>query len=496
MTARTAGLSVATLCLALALGSAAAAPPAFTLKGQLDGPGDSIRVVAFSADCRFLLAGDASGNVQVFEADGRKKTTSFDTRHGALHALVVSTTTGLAATTGKDGKIRVWDPATGRLVREIKVSDDPLYALAFDSTGTALASGGEDKVLRVHDPESGLLQTELKGHDDTIRSVAFVDGGKGLLSCASDKTIRLWDLPSRRETRNQTERAAEYGDLNGFSVSPAGGHFVTLARELKKAGGGIRTLGGRGGSNVAENNVLLVRDLASWAEQGRLEGHLRAIHRAAFSPDGSVIASVSDDQALILWDREAKAKLLAFDLPDKLWAVAFSPDGRWLAAGGDEKKVYLYHVKWPAAEKPVAAATPAAAAKDAAPANTAANAAPPSPAEAKGLYDQGRREFNLGHYVEALALFERAYKAQPVHKLLYNIGQCHRLLGNLEQAKRVYRAFIAEAPEGEPMVPQVEEKLAEIESALKAQSAARESAPSGLASEKEKEKAPPPAPKK
>jgi hypothetical protein len=490
MTARPTGLALLALCLVLSLGSAAATPPAFTLKGQLEGPGGEVRVVGFSADNRFLLAGDSSGNVQVYEADGRKKTTSFDTRHGTLNALVVSTATGLAATTGKDGKIRVWDPATGRLVREIKASDDPLYALAFDGTGTALASGGEDKVLRVHDPESGLLQTELKGHDDTIRGVAFVDGGKGLLSCASDKTIRLWDLPSRRETRNQTERAAEYGDLNGFAVSPAGGHFVTLARELKKAGGGIRTLGGRGGSNVMENNVLLVRDLASWAEQGRLEGHLRAIHRAAFSPDGSVIASVSDDQALILWDREAKTKLLAFDQPDKLWAVAFSPDGRWLAAGGDEKKVYLYFVKWPPSEKPVAAVAKPGAAKE--PAAAAANEPPPTPAEAKGLYDQGRREFNLGHYTEALALFERAYKAQPVHKLLYNIGQCHRLLGNLEQAKRVYRAFIAEAPEGEAMVPQVQEKLAEIEGALKAQSAARESAPSGLASEKEKEKAPPP----
>ena len=47
------------------------------------------------------------------------------------------------------------------------------------------------------------------------------------------------------------------------------------------------------------------------------------------------------------------------------------------------------------------------------------------------------------------------------------------------------------------MVQQVQEKLAEIEGALKAQSAERESAPSGLASEKEKEKekAPPPAKK-
>jgi tetratricopeptide (TPR) repeat protein len=97
------------------------------------------------------------------------------------------------------------------------------------------------------------------------------------------------------------------------------------------------------------------------------------------------------------------------------------------------------------------------------------------------VYDQGRREFNLGHYAEALALFEQAYKQQPVHRLLYNIGQCHRLLGNLEAARRLYRAFVAESPPEEPMLRVVREKLAEIEVALQAQTTARESAPSGLA---------------
>ena len=470
MSARVSALAALPLLLAWPSAATAATPPSFTLKAQLEGSGDGVRALAFSADGRWLLAADSSAAVVVFEVESRKKTASFDSRHGALHGLVVSLASGLAATTGKDGFIRLWDPATGKLVREFKASGDPLFALAFDATGNALASGGEDKVLRVHDPDTGLLQTELKGHEDTVRSLAFVDGGKGLLSCASDKTIRLWDLQARRETRNQTERAAEYGDLQGFAVAPSGGAFATLARELKKAGGGLRTLSSRGGSNVVEQNVLILRELSSWSEQGRLEGHLRTIHAAAFSPDGGLLASVSDDQALLVWDRETKAKLIAFDLPDKLFAVAFSSDGRWLAAAGDDRKVHLYAVKRAQEEKPVAqVAAPAPAA---------------TLAQAKALYDQGRREFNLGHYTEALALFEQAYKAQPVHRLLYNIGQCHRLLGNLEAAKRVYRAFVAESTPEESMVPGVQEKLTEIEAALKAQAAARESAPSGLAQEK------------
>jgi Tetratricopeptide repeat/WD domain, G-beta repeat len=486
MTARPLG----TLLLALAaLPTAALAkePPAFTLKGQLEAP-EAIRQLAFSADGRFLLAGDAAAQVSVFEADGRKKVASFDTRHGELRALVVSPASGLLATTGKDGFVRLWDPVTGRLLREFQASGEPLEALAFDPAGAALASGGEDKIIRVHDPDTGLLQTELKGHDDTIRSLAFVDGGKSLLSCASDKTLRLWDLRLRRETRNQVERAAEYGDLNGFAVAARGNAFVTLTRELKRAQGGIRTIGGRGGAGVVETYALIVRALDSWAEESRLEGHLKAIHRAAFSPDGQWLASAAEDQAVLVWDREGKQKLLALDTGDKLWAVAFSFDGRWLAAGGDDKKVSLWFVKWPQPEK--AAPLPQAQQPE-------KKAAAPEPVAAKDLYDQGRREFNLGHYDRALELFERAYKAQPDYRLLYNIGQCHRLLGDLEQARRVYRGFLNEAGKGDRNIAAVEEKIAEIDAALKAQKNVRESPPSGLAKDKDAAKeGAAPAPKK
>ena len=458
-------VSAAGLTCLLSLAAAAGAPPSFTFKGDLEGIGEGVRALTFSADGKLVVVGDDEGHVTVFNVEARKKIASFDSRHRTIHAMAVSPSTGLVATTGRDGFVRFWDAAKGTPVREFKVAGDPVFALAFDASGGALATGGEDKVVRVHDPDTGLLQAELKGHDDTIRSVAFVDGGKSLLSCASDKTLRLWDLQARRETRNQTERAAEYGDLQGFAVSTAGGAFVTLARELKRAEGGLRTLTGRGGSNVAETHVLILRDLASWTEQARLEAHLRTIRHAAFSSDGGLLASVGDDQALIVWDRAGKAKLAAFDLPDKQWAVQFSPDGGLLASGGDDKKVHLYAVKRPLEEK---AAPPAQAAK----------------VSAKDAYEQGRREFNLGHYEEARGLFEQAYKLQPVRGLLYNIGQCDRLLGNLEHAKRVYRAFVSESPADDPMVPQVTAKLNEIDSALKAQSTARDSPPSGLSNDK------------
>ena len=78
-----------------------------------------------------------------------------------------------------------------------------------------------------------------------------------------------------------------------------------------------------------------------------------------------------------------------------------------------------------------------------------------------------------------LTHFEQAYKIKPIAGLLYNVAQCHRLLGNLEPAKRVYRAFINQSPESE-QVAVAKVQLAEIERILEAQRSVKQSPPTSL----------------
>jgi tetratricopeptide (TPR) repeat protein len=112
--------------------------------------------------------------------------------------------------------------------------------------------------------------------------------------------------------------------------------------------------------------------------------------------------------------------------------------------------------------------------------------APPAPAaedaaaQAKSYYLQGDRAFNLGKYDEALGLFEKAYNLKPVAGLLFNVAQCHRLLGNLEQARRVYRAFINQTGDTK-LKAAAQEKLAEVEGVIEAQTKSRSSNPTSLA---------------
>jgi len=93
-------------------------------------------------------------------------------------------------------------------------------------------------------------------------------------------------------------------------------------------------------------------------------------------------------------------------------------------------------------------------------------------------------------YPEALESFENAYEKKPVPALLFNIAQCHRQMGHLEQAARVYRSYLrSDPPEG--AARQARELLAKVEEALSKQNSAVQSPPHELSDTSGKK---PPAP--
>ena len=66
-------------------------------------------------------------------------------------------------------------------------------------------------------------------------------------------------------------------------------------------------------------------------------------------------------------------------------------------------------------------------------------------ARAKQYNSEAEKLFNLGMFKEAAAAYQRAYAARPLAVFLYNIGQCHKRLGGLEQLERAlfhYEAFV------------------------------------------------------
>jgi len=67
------------------------------------------------------------------------------------------------------------------------------------------------------------------------------------------------------------------------------------------------------------------------AQHASLIGHMMAITRLAYSPDGRLLASGGIDQVVRVWDTASARQLgMTQDLGASLWGIAFTPDNRKL----------------------------------------------------------------------------------------------------------------------------------------------------------------------
>jgi tetratricopeptide (TPR) repeat protein len=73
-------------------------------------------------------------------------------------------------------------------------------------------------------------------------------------------------------------------------------------------------------------------------------------------------------------------------------------------------------------------------------------AADPRLDSARAHSQEGDSYYKLEKYANAITEYEQAYLAKPDPSFLYNIAQCHRLMGQGAEAIKFYRRFLKDAP--------------------------------------------------
>lgn len=88
--------------------------------------------------------------------------------------------------------------------------------------------------------------------------------------------------------------------------------------------------------------------------------------------------------------------------------------------------------------------------------------AQPVEAQAKRIALEGKKAFDTGDYATAISRYEEAYKLKASPNLLFNLGQCHRKTGRLDEALSYFRRFLETNPP-ESQAQATQKVIAEVE---------------------------------
>ena len=361
-----------------------------------------VLAVAFSPDGQTIATGDRFGTLRLwnrsgelldsfiahklpirgidFSPDGQKLVTGGDdkvARIWQLNGTLVEVLAGYdASVTGvkysHDGKIigtsswdktiKLWYP-DGTLHSNLEGHQERVWRLDWSTDDSTIATAGWDNMVKLWQVEDPLVKT-FYGHKASVLSVAFNPNGKTIATTSDDRTVKLWSLDGKIET-NTGHNAETYGvafSHNGELVAS-----TSLDRTIKiwRTDGSLvdSFLGHK--APVIDVEFISDRNFISAGYDKTIQfwklkqsaGKIKAvIQRTVFAHQASIadidisankklIASVSSDRYLKLW--QINGDLIKSVVADAtgLETVAISPDSQVIANGGKEQNIKLWNIK-------------------------------------------------------------------------------------------------------------------------------------------------------
>jgi WD40 repeat protein len=103
----------------------------------------------------------------------------------------------LLASADDQGTLQLWNPSVGHPIWAIRAHDQVIATLCAVASGDRwlIASGGADHAVRLTEPGTGGLVHLLDGHAGRVTGLCTAPwkGRRLLVSTSEDRTVRLWD---------------------------------------------------------------------------------------------------------------------------------------------------------------------------------------------------------------------------------------------------------------------------------------------------------------
>jgi len=342
---------------------------------QGDKPRTTFISVAFSPDGKILAAGTGDQNTWLIDVkSGQKMRVLKDYAYGMTFSP-----DGQTLALGDSGStVRLLDVRTGRLLRSSEEHSGPLawFGLSADGKTLAASYSGESvflskfKAFNLASGASHNLNDKGSCRNDFL--ALSPDGRTLALVCYTKDgyaTIGRLDVASGQITGSFTQQPFETGEQVGAIGFSPDGRTLAVGSDIDYIGAPqIRFFNTAGGMRASKEPFTIpVFSLAFSADNGRLAigpnevakcggceaipqpveiwdvanvkqdlslpGFTKAVTGLAFSPDGKVLATGSDDQKIRIWDMSSGNEVHELGPVGLHMHLAFSPDGSLLIAG-------------------------------------------------------------------------------------------------------------------------------------------------------------------
>jgi WD40 repeat protein len=216
-----------------------------------------------------------------------------------------------------------------------------VFRIAFSPDGNCLALGDSNGEISLRSVTDGELLLSWRGHEGVMCGMAFSPNGQ-LLATASRHIVKLWQIGD------------SIAAVISHSVDSLNPQFPERASQHLKAltdhTGWIRQLAfSPDGSLLAtvgnEDQTLRIWEIETGNCRHILTGHQGSVLSCAFHPSQPVIVSGSGDQTLKFWDTTTGDCLQTWTGQNHhIWSIAFNPDGQILATGDGGGTIKLWHL--------------------------------------------------------------------------------------------------------------------------------------------------------
>ncbi|KAJ9645743.1 hypothetical protein H2199_002783 [Coniosporium tulheliwenetii] len=269
---------------------------------------------------------------------------------GAVWQARLSSDATLAATAAADFSAKVWDTHSGVALHTLQHAHI-VRAVAFPNQPSPqiLATGGAEKKLRIFDLSRSSGSPSPTGsappttdtssaapsyeigpgvHQGTIKSIVWASDLNVLITASDDKAIRWWDLRTRSPITTYT--------LDGLPGSC----------ELDPMFAGSPTLASAGSStlSVAAGKTAYFFDSSRPGELIKsIKTPYELVSIALHSLERKFITGSTSDTWVRVWDFDTEEVVeTGKGHHGPVWSVAFSPDGKLYATGSEDGTIKLW----------------------------------------------------------------------------------------------------------------------------------------------------------